>query len=180
MYNDMVKAEAFTYYSRGISFRKIAEILKNHPDCETLTHSTIKKWSETPDFKGRLWEDRKRDLDLQIEEGQDSMIIKTKVDVIKETEEIMSDVIEDIKTGTLEFKTKDAAIYAFNAIAKYNKQLKDENKRINIEDQVTLLMDAMNEVPEVAEVLSKHWGDVDKIFQKKALGLAKDKRLGRE
>ncbi len=179
MYNDMVKAEAFTYYSRGMSFRKIAEVLKNHPGCEKLTHSTIKKWSETPDFQGRLWEDRKRELDIQISESQDSMIVKKKVDVIAETDEIIAGIINDIKSGALEFKTKDAAIYSFKTIAAYNKQLKDENKRINIEDQVTLLIEAMNEVPEVGEVLSKHWGSVDKIFQQKALALAKDKRLGR-
>lgn len=179
MYSDLTKAEAFTLYCSGLSFRKIADILKNHPGCEKITHSTVKKWSETPNLKGATWDDRKLALQEQIEQNQNDLIVKQKVDVVKETDGIIADIIADLQAGELKFKTKDAAVYALKTIAEYNKKLKDETKRVNIEDQVTLLLEAMNDIPEVGEVLSKHWNDVYNIFQKKAKALEKDKRLGR-
>ncbi len=176
MYDDITKSQAFVLFCQGVSFRKIAEVLSTHPGCEKITHSTIKSWSEVPDGNGRTWEDRKTECLALTDKIEKNVIVRNRAEILKETDTVLNSILDEIRGKNLEFKTKDAAIYAFKALAEWSEKIKDKEKRISIEDQVTMLLDAMNEIPEVAEALSKHWTEINEKFQKLAREMLKKKR----
>jgi len=179
-YSEITKSEAFMLYCQGISFRQIADILKTHPGCGSITHSTIKKWSEIPDIKGQTWEDRKSEYLAVVQQTEKGTVVKQHKDIITRTNDIKDNLLKDIEAGSLTFKTKDAAIYSFLAIQKYQDKVTDQKKRITIEEQVTLFIEAMNEIPAVSEVLSNHWDEINKRFQDKARALQSKKKHGRD
>ncbi|HOW82569.1 MAG TPA: hypothetical protein PK573_08420 [Spirochaetota bacterium] len=178
-YSDIVKNEAFLYYCQGIPSRKIAEILRNRPDCENISHSTIDTWAKEADQKGRTWDDRKAEYLAVVEKHQAGAVVRQHLDIIQETENLKETLLNDIK-GRLDFKTKDAAVYAFLAVAKYQDRIKDKRQRITIEEQVTLFIEAMNEIPTVRDVLSQYWQEIDHIFQAKANQLQREKKRDRD
>lgn len=179
MYSEIVKSEAFILWCQGISSRRIAEHLRERPDCEKISKSTIDGWASEPDARGRTWEDKKVEYMALVEVNQQGAIVKQHIDIIAETEKIKEDLLDKIKPGGgLIFKTRDAAIYAFLAVAKYQDHVKDKKKRITIEEQVTLFIEAMNEITEVKEVLSRHWPEIDRRFQEKAAALQREKKRG--
>ncbi len=175
MYSDIVKSEAFILFCQGLSFRKIAEVLQSHPGCESLTHATIKKWAETPDMHGQTWSNRKSTVTRNIQVLEETSIARQHKDVLTRTEDIKDKILTDLEGNRLQFKTKAEAVYAFLAIEKWQKHIKDETKRITIEDQVSMLFDAMQEIPDVANALSKHWEDIYARFEAKAKQMLKDK-----
>ena len=176
MYDDIAKSQAFLLFCNGVSFRRIAEILSTHPGCDSITHSTVKKWSETPDKNSLTWTERKAEYSAVVAKSEKDIVIRNRADMLNETDNILNSILTELKEKKLEFKTKDAAVYAFKALAEWSEKIKDKEKRISIEDQVTLLLDAMNEIPEVAEVLSKHWTEINTKFQQLAREMLKKKR----
>lgn len=176
MYSDITKSQAFLLYCNGVSFRQIAETLKTHPGCESITHSTVKKWSETPDDKGLTWADRKSEYMAVVAKTEKDIVIRTRTDVLIETDKILNSILTEIGGESLEFKTKDAAIYAFRSLADWSEKIRDKDKRISMEDQVTLIFDAMREIPAVAKVLEENWTQINVIWQKKAKELLLKKR----
>lgn len=175
MYSDIVKSEAFVLFCQGLSYRKIAEILQANPGCEKITHTTIKKWAETPDMQGKTWIDRRSTVMMQLQKIEEASVARQHKDVILRTEEIKDKILAELESDSLQFKTKAEAVYAFLAIEKWQKNIKDESKRITIEDQVSMLFDAMQEIPEVAQAIQRHWEDIYTRFQAKAKLMLKDK-----
>ena len=175
MYSDVIKSEAFVLYCQGLSYRKIAEILQSNPGCESITHSTIRKWAETPDMQGQTWADRRSKVTQYLQKLEETSVVRQHKDVILRTEEIKDKILKELESDNLQFKTKAEAVYAFLAIEKWQKHIKDESKRITIEDQVSMLFDAMQEIPEVAKALTEHWEDIYARFQAKAKKMLKDK-----
>ncbi|MEJ5361114.1 MAG: hypothetical protein WHV26_03540 [Spirochaetota bacterium] len=175
MYSDIIKSEAFVLYCQGLSYRKIAEILQANPGCETITHTTIKKWAETPDISGHTWIDRRNKVTSHLQKLEEASVVRQHKDVILRTEEIKDKILSELESNNLQFKTKAEAVYAFLAIEKWQKHIKDEHKRVTIEDQVSMLFDAMQEIPEVAQAIQKHWEDIYARFQAKAKKMLKDK-----
>lgn len=178
MYDNFVKSEAFVFFCQGLSLRKIADILREKPGCEKITHGTVKKWAETPDPGGRTWEERKREYLAIVETTERESVVRQHKNILEETEGIIEDVIEEIKKGKLSFKTKDAAIYALRSLVDWRERVTDKEKRVKIEDQVQLFIEAMHEIPEVSDVLSKHRDEIYRRFQKKALEMARSRRHG--
>jgi len=179
-YSDIVKNEAFLYYCQGIPSRQIAEILRNRPGCENISHSTIDAWAKEADQKGRTWDDRKAEYLAVVEKHQAGAVVRQHLDIIEETENMKKEILDDLRGGDLGFKTKDAAYYSFLAIAKYQDRIKDQKKRITIEEQVALFLAAMNEIPAVHDVIEQYWPEIDTIFQAKANQLQREKKRDRD
>jgi hypothetical protein len=167
-YSDLDKSQAFILFASGSSYRKIADIMRTHPGCEKITHTTIRDWAETPDTSGKTWEDRKRETDALVKESETSAVVRQSRDIIQEIDSIIGDIVTDIKGKGLEFKTQDAAVYALKTLLEYQDKIKDKRKRVSIEDQVRCLIDAMHEIPEVKEVIQKNWKDIYARFEAKA------------
>ncbi len=176
MYSDLDKSEAFLLFCNGFSYRKIAEILSSRLGCESISHSTIKNWAETPDSSGTTWEERKNDYHIIVRDCEKNSVIKQKIDIMEKTDNIIEKVLKEMED--LKFKTLDSGIYAFTKIYEFQQKIKDRTKRIAIEEQVRLLIDSMNENAEVKAVLEKHWCDIYKRFQEKAISLMKEKTRG--
>lgn len=174
-YDDITKSNAYLLFAQGRSFRAIADMLRTHPGCEKLTHNTVKQWAETPDENGLTWGDRKKDVTAFIRKNETAAVIKTQQEVLNTAHKVLSDLIEEISTGDLEFKTKDAAIYAFKALAEWQERIIDKEKRISVEEQVEILFESMHEIPEVSGVLSKHEKAIMDKWQNKALARLKKK-----
>ncbi len=175
MYDGNTKSQAFLLFCQGHSFRRIAEILRVHPGCETLTHGTVKSWAETPDEAGHTWSERRREYAALARAGEATAVARTQQEIIAETSAILDEILGEIRDGGLEFKTKDAAVYAFKALAEWQERVLDKGRRISIEDQVSLMLEAMYEIGEVAEVLSKHEKAIMAAFQEKAAAVIKEK-----
>ena len=174
-YNDIIKSNAYMLYAQGYSFRQIADMLKNHPGCEKLTHTTVKSWSTEKNENGLTWEDRKKEITALIQSQETQVIIKTKQELIEESQKALSDIMSDIRSGALEFKTNDAAVYAFKALFEWQEKVVDKEKRITLEEQVSLIIESMHEIDEVSEVLKKHEKAIFEKWQEKALARIKNK-----
>jgi transposase len=174
-YNDITKSNAYLLYAQGHSFRAIADMLRTHPGCERLTHNTIKSWAETKDENGLSWDDRKKEVTALMRKSESAVVVKTQQEIMETARTVLSGVIEEISTGGLKFKTKDAAIYGFKALAEWLERVVDKEKRISIEEQVEILWESMHEIPEVSEVLSKHEKALMDKWQSKALARLKKK-----
>jgi hypothetical protein len=146
-----------------------------HPGCDTLTHGTVKSWAETPDEAGHTWSERRREYAALARAGEATAVARTQQEIIAETSAILDDVLAEIRTSGLEFKTKAEAMYAFKALKEWQDKAIDKEKQITIEDQVTLMLEAMYEIPEVSEVLSKHEKAINKLFQEKAIARIRGK-----
>jgi len=178
-YSEFIKSEAFMLYCQGISTRQIADIIKIRPGCDKISHSTIDSWAKSPDRTGLTWEDKKHEYLAIVEQTQKGVIVNQQKDIIQRTDEIKEKLLTEIDGENLSFKTKDAAIYSLLSILKYQDKIKDQKKRITVEEQVTLFIEAMSDIPEVNEVLSKYWDEIHKRFQEKARDLQRDKQHGR-
>lgn len=179
MYSDADKSDAYALFIHGLSYRKIAEHLqRKRIGCRKLSHSTVQKWAETPDAAGLTWEDKKAELSQLAQAQADGQIVKSKVDILAEGNELLESIVRDLKSDTLEFKTKGEAAYTFKAISQLMEQIGDKRKRVAVEEQAKCLIDAMHEIPELKAVLEEHWSQVYEIFKRKVLALAETKRHG--
>ncbi|MCL2154057.1 MAG: hypothetical protein FWH53_00175 [Leptospirales bacterium] len=174
-YNDIIKSNAYMLYAQGYSFRQIADILKTHPGCEKLTHNTVKSWALEKDNNGLTWDDRKKEVTDLIQKKETETVIQTKRELIEATQKALSDIMTDILSGSLGFKTKDAAVYAFKTLFEWQDKVIDKEKRITIEEQVEIVFEAMHEIAEVSEVLLKHEKAIMAKWQEKALARIKKK-----
>jgi len=163
-------------YAQGHSFRQIADMLKTHPGCEKLTHNTVKSWALEKDSNGSTWEDRKKEITALIHKNEREIVAKTKAELIEASQKVLSSVMDEILSGGLEFKTKDAAMYAFKALSEWQEKVIAVGKQITMEEQVEILFSAMYEIPEVAAVLSKHEKTIMEIWKAKAMDKLKEKR----
>lgn len=173
MYNDIIKSNAYLLYAQGHSFRAIAEMLRTHPGCEKLTHNTIKSWAETPDENGLTWDDRKKEIAALMRKNEKDIVVKTQAELLESSQKALSAIMDDILYSSLDFKTKDAAVYAFKALAEWQGKVIADGKQITIEDQVEILFDAMYDIPEAAFVLSKHKKAIMDAWKLKALARLK-------
>ncbi|HNX59298.1 MAG TPA: hypothetical protein PKK43_09365, partial [Spirochaetota bacterium] len=128
-------------------------------------------WAETPDESGRTWDDRKRETDVLVKESENTTIVRRNRDIIAEIDVLTDDIMTELKGKGLEFKTRDAAVYALKTLLEYQDKVKDKRKRVSIEDKVRCLLDAMYEIPEVKEVIQKNWSDIYGRFERKATDL---------
>ena len=174
-YSDIDKSDAFVLFCSGHSFHRIAEIMRVRPNCASISPNTIKSWSEQPDDKGRTWIDRKSEVDALVEVNENTTAARIKTNLVGEIEAVQAKVLEEITDGSLKFKTKDAAIYSFKSLGEWCDKIKERNKRIGVENQVQIMFESMNEIPEVKEVLSKHWKPIMNIFEYKAREILKAK-----
>lgn len=172
-YNDITKSNAYLLYVQGHSFRAIADMLRTHPGCEKLTHNTVKSWAESQDENGLTWDDRKKEITVLMRKKESDVAVKTQTELLESSQKALSMMMDDILSSALEFKTKDAAVYAYKALAEWQERVVDKGKQIKIEDQVEILFDAMNEIPEVAAVLSKHEKAIMEAWKVKAMARLK-------
>ncbi|TAL31572.1 MAG: hypothetical protein EPN93_17405 [Spirochaetes bacterium] len=175
MYDAMTISQAFMLYCQGHSFRKIAEMLKSHPGCETLTHGTVKGWAEKKDETGLTWEDRRRDYTALMRAGEKQAVVRTQEQVIEETSSILNEIIDEIRSGDLEFKTKDAAVYALKALSEWQQKIVDKGKRVTVEEQMDILFEVMYEITEVSQVLLKHQEAILRKFQERTAERLREK-----
>jgi hypothetical protein len=175
-YNDITKSKAYMLYAQGYSFRQIADMLKTHPGCEKLTHNTVKSWALEKDDNGFTWEDRKKEVTALIQKNESNIVVKTKAELLESSQKVLASVMDEILSGSLEFKTKDAAMYAFKALAEWQGKVVAEGKQVTIEEQVEILIESMHEIPEVSAVLLKHEKAIMEIWKAKAMDKLKEKR----
>lgn len=177
-YSDLDKSHAFILYSSGLSYRRLADIMRARPGCEKITHTTIRDWAETPDASGQTWDDRKREVNALVKAGEDASVVRIRRDIIEDTGSIIDDIVDELKSKKLEFKTRDAAVYALKTMLEYQDKVKDKRKRVSIEDQVRCLIDAMHEITEVHDVIERNWSDIYRRFEMKARELLARKSNG--
>ncbi|MBN2435595.1 MAG: hypothetical protein JXK07_10060 [Spirochaetes bacterium] len=179
MYSDTVKSEAFLLFCQGHSFSRIAEILSStRTGCEKIKHSTVSKWSQTPDFSGKTWTDRKREYQQLQNEAEGQAVATRHKSILDATENMITGVISDIESNSLEFKTKDAAIYAYRTLADFREKIKDKEKTVAIEDQVSLLLESFKEDEVIGPLLSERWDSIYRTFADKVEKLSMSKRHG--
>jgi transposase len=175
-YNDVIKSNAFVLFSQGYSYRAIAEMMRTNPGCEKLTHGTVKSWAETPDEKGHTWNERKQEVIALMRKKESDIAVKSQAELLESSQKALTTIMDEILSGALEFKTKDAAVYAFKALAEWQGRVIAEGKQITIEEQVEILFESMYEIPEVASVLSSHEKRIMESWKVKALERLKKKR----
>lgn len=171
-YSDNIKSKAFMLYAQGFSFAEIAARLKGEEGASKLTKGAIRRWAEKPDDLGRTWKDRKRDISLLVQESETEAAVRQRKELVKDSGNILSEIMDEIRSGSLEFKTKDAAIYAFKALADWQAKTLDKDSKagdMGALGVIQTMLEIFAEVPDVRAAVQLHWPHIEREIKKRIL-----------
>lgn len=166
MYSKQVQLEAELLYLKGYSINQIVTTLqKKYPK---LSHNTVTKWATTPDQYGKTWEDYKNQTIQQARELTHKNIatryaeIKTKAEIIKQNLE------ETLLANKFEIKSVENAIYAWKGLAEFILLIEEKYETKRTPKEIVLeFLDILNTVPQIKDVLRKHWNLVEEELKRR-------------
>ena len=158
-YDDMAKEKAFRLYVIGKSITEIAKELKS--DWPTVSKSTVAKWAKEKDVRGLSWDERRTQIAVARNNTTDSKLSVDRKKIMEQSMHIKEIIFEKMQTADV--KTLEGATFAFDKISRTILELSEaEMKNPHPMEVAQALMEAFREIPEVSEVIEKHWDEIQR------------------
>lgn len=158
-YDDMAKDKAFRLFVIGKSITEIAKELKS--EWPTVSKSTVAKWAKEKDARGLTWGERRMQITVARDENLDSRLSADRKNILKQSIALKEDLYT--KMASANVKTLEGAIFAFDKISKFILELSEADKKNpHPMEVVHALMEVFREIPEVREVIEKHWDSIQR------------------
>jgi hypothetical protein len=159
-YNDSIKLEAENLFHRGHNLNQIVEILKKkHPK---ISYTTVEKWANTQDKKGKIWEDYKKEIIVQAREISHKSLANKYAEMKQKAEIIKEGLEQTLLSGNLQIKSIEGAIYAWKGLSEFIILIEEKYESKRTPKEIVLeFLDILNSVPQIKDVLKKHWNLVE-------------------
>ena len=165
-YSPDIRARAFALFLQGDSPEAIARTLRESgdPSLKKLSSNTVRGWAENPDAKGDTWDDRRRAVEVVIQQRIESQAADSRARVGQQLTTLRQRLY-DVAIGEAAPKAKslEGVVYAFRAMAEAeNQMLAEIEAGASPLDVADAVMNSLKAVPAVAKVLAQHWDEVQR------------------
>lgn len=161
-YGHDVKERAFQLYYTSGSLSEVTRLLKKtHPK---LSKSTVAKWADEKDARGKNWYDRRNDIQVAHNTQVDKTIAQERKKILQETKEWMENI--NAQRNNLTAKTSEGAINAFTSLSNFylRESGADRESEETAKEAVSALLVVFKEHKEIGPVLERDWENIEKQF----------------
>lgn len=162
-YSDSVKIRAYALFIQGISYEETARILAKDFSI-TITPNTVKNWAEKKDSRGGSWIDYRDDTRVAARQNVEA-VEKTRLVQIRDKADTLQEKLYGQLTAENAPKVGSAegGMYAWKAVAEFLIKLDQRSQEdVSIVIVVQMMLEIFAEVPEVRNVIKKHWPHIEK------------------
>lgn len=159
-YSPIIQLEAENLFLRGMNLNQIVETLKKkYPK---INYATVTKWATKPDKSGKTWEDRKMEIIASARQISHNSA-KNRYAIMKEKALIIQEGLEKtLLSKNLEVKSPEGAIYAWKTLNDFIINIEQKYEYTKTPKEIVMeFLEILNSIPQIKEVLKKHWNLVE-------------------
>lgn len=158
MYSNSIKNKAYALYLQGSNAEQISKALEDYTD-KKIAPNTIRGWIEKEDSNGETWDDQKTKIEYQVRQRIENEATTEKQQVRTRVSTLSKALFDNlVNEKAPEVKSFEGAIYAFKALSEMSINLEDEdNERWSPVNAAHIILEELNNIPEVRKMLKKHW-----------------------
>ncbi len=162
-YQDFIKIRAYALFIQGTTYEETARMLAKDFGI-TITPNTIKNWAEKTDSRGGTWIDYRNETRTvakqTVEVAEQARVVK-----IRDKADTLQEKLYEQLTGENAPKVGSAegGLYAWKAVSEFLIKLdKKSQEDVSIIVVIQIMLEIFAEVPEVRNIIKKHWSHIEK------------------
>lgn len=169
-FRDAIKIRAYALFLQGITYEETARILAKDFKIK-ITPNTIKNWAEKKDSRGGCWIDYRtetRAVAMQtVEVTEQSRIVSVR-DKAAHLSEILYDKL--VAEAGPKVSSFDGGSYAYKNLTEFVLKLDQKTQEnMSVVAIIQMMLEIFAEVPEVRQVIKKHWPAIEKEIRVRIL-----------
>lgn len=161
-YTHEVKERAFRIFYDTRNLSEVVRVLKR--EYPKISKATVHQWSEERDARGLDWNERCKKNEIAHHEKLDETISGIRREVIREASAFKERLYGSLPT--LEAKTLEGAVFAFEKISKFilEQSGSDRDSEQTARESVGALIVVLRDDPELGPIIDRRWDDIEEKF----------------